>query len=143
LQPQPVPTTGGGMSPKIQALFEQLIAAVHEEAEATFIARVIGKPAPARSAAKRKPGPKPGPKAPKPVALAKRAKGERRSPEEIERLVQAVTGFLRKNPSSNSETIAKGLAVDTKDLVLPIKQMAAGKMLKTTGTRRGTRYSLR
>jgi hypothetical protein len=131
------------MSPKIQAIFEQLIAAVHEEAEAAFIARVIGKPVPARAAAKRKPGPKPGRMAPKPVALAKRAKGERRRPEEIEKTVGNIVAFLKKTPASNAEAIAAGLGVATRDLVLPIKQMAAGKMLKTTGTRRGTRYSLK
>jgi hypothetical protein len=131
------------MSPKIQALFEQLIAAIQEEAEAAIVARVLGKPVPAQAAAKRKPGPKPGQRAANPVALAKRAKGERRSPQEIEKTIANIVAFLKKTPASNAEAIAKGLSVPTRDLVLPIKQMAAGKMLKTTGTRRGTKYSLR
>lgn len=131
------------MSPKIQALFEQLIAAIQEEAEAAIVARVLGKPAPARATTKRKPGPKAGRTAPKSVALAKRAKGERRSSQEIEKTIANIVAFLKKTPASNAEAIAKGLGVPTKDLVLPIKQMAAGKMLKTTGTRRGTKYSLR
>ncbi len=131
------------MSPKVQALFEQLISAVHEEAEAAFIARVIGKPAPAR-AAKRKPGPKPGWKARQAAAVpVKRAKGARRGPGEIEKTIANIVAFLKKTPASNAETIAKGIGVATKELVLPLRQMAAGKMLKTTGTRRGTRYSLR
>jgi hypothetical protein len=131
------------MSPKTQALFEQLIAAIYEEAEATLIARVTGKPAPARAAAKRKPGPKPGRKVLKTAPPAKRAKGERRSPREIEKTIANIVTFLKKSPASNAEAIAAGLGVPTKDLVLPLKQMAAGKMLKTTGVKRGTKYSLK
>jgi hypothetical protein len=131
------------MSPKIQALFEQLIAAVYDEAEADFIARVTGKQSPARAAAKRKPGPKPGRKALAPAAPVKRPKGARRAPGEIEKLISNIVGFLKKNPGSGSEAIAAGLGVETRDLVLPVKQMMAGKMLKTTGTRRGMRYSLK
>jgi len=70
-----------------------------------------------------------------------REKGAKRSPEEIAQLTDQLHKFILKNPGLRIEQIAEGLGIDTKELVLPIKKLAAAKVLSTKGQKRATRYS--
>ncbi len=62
-----------------------------------------------------------------------RAKGAKRTPEELEALTKSALAFIRKNPGSRVEQIGAGLGVPTKDLVLPIGKLFEAKSIKSTG----------
>ena len=123
---------------KSQAIYAELVAAIRSELKAELMATLDDdQPVPVRA----KPGPKP--KSPTPSKPAHRPKGARRDPAEIEKLTRDLVAYLKKNPGSGSEAIAKEMAIDTKDLVLPIQALVKAKVLRTVGVKRGTKYSLR
>jgi predicted HTH transcriptional regulator len=70
-------------------------------------------------------------------------KGGRRSADDITEQAKAIATFLRKNPNSSAPQIAEGTNLTSADLALPIGKLKEDKMLKITGERRATRYSLR
>lgn len=133
------------MSDKLTALFEKFVAEARtlliEEVQGQLAAMAGGggggQPDPLLRA-KGKPGPKP-----KGAAPAKRAKWQKRSPEELEALSKSVIAYVRKNPGQRSEQIAAALNTTTKDLSLPLSTLVAAKTFKTTGVRRGTVYSVK
>ena len=132
----------------MNALFEKFVAEARtlliQEAMASFSALAAGgggQPDPLLKA-KGKPGPKPksaGP-AQKP---AKRAKWQKRSPEELETLTKSILGALKKSPGLRSEQLAEALKVGTKDLALPLKALVEAKQLRTAGQRRGMTYTVK
>jgi hypothetical protein len=71
-----------------------------------------------------------------------RAKGEKRSAEEIEALETKFVEYVGKHPGLRIEQINKELGTSTKDLMLPIRKLIAARRLKTDGERRATKYSL-
>jgi hypothetical protein len=71
-----------------------------------------------------------------------RAKGEKRSADEIEALEAKFLEYVGKHPGLRIEQINKELGTSTKDLMLPIRKLIAAKRLKTEGERRATKYSL-
>jgi hypothetical protein len=71
-----------------------------------------------------------------------RAKGEKRSAEEIAALEVKFIEYVGKHPGLRIEQINKELGTQTKDLMLPIRKLIASKQLKTEGERRATKYSL-
>jgi hypothetical protein len=125
-------------SPAVQSAFEALVAAIRAELRSEVLAAIgdgheVGNGR--RAAGRKKPGPKPKAKV--------GAKGAKRTANEIDELLGHTLKFIKSNPGSRSEQIAEGLDVTTKDLVLPITKLFEGKAIKSTGQKRGTKYTAR
>src|SRR5262245_19755149 len=119
-------------TPQIQAALDSLVAAIRAELREEFLSALGGSaPAAKRGRAVR---------AATKVVRA-RAKGAKRSSEELEALTKNVLTYVKRNPGQRVEQIAAGLGTTTKELALPIIKL--GKALKTQGQRRGTKYSAR
>jgi len=73
-------------------------------------------------------------------ASSKRAKGEKRSPEEMEATANKLLAYVDKNPGLRIEQINKAIGTTTKDLQLPIHKLIADGALKTKGAKRSTTY---
>lgn len=78
-------------------------------------------------------------RAPSP-AVSTRAKGAKRSSEELARLTDTLGAFIKKNPGLRIEQIGKALGLSTKDLALPVKKLLAAKQISTKGQKRSTTY---
>ena len=76
------------------------------------------------------------------VALrsSSRAKGAKRPPGEIAKLVGKLRDYVKAHPGERIEQIAKGMGVSTRELNLPAKKLLAEKVLKTRGEKRATKY---
>jgi hypothetical protein len=125
-------------TPTIQAALDALIDAIRSELREEFLSVLGGAE---RPVAKR-----PAHRAGRPASAAaartkSRAKGAKRSPEELEALTQNVLSHIKRNPGQRVEQIAAALGTSTKELALPIIKL--GKALKTQGQRRGTKYTAR
>ena len=86
---------------------------------------------------------KPAPKPRKPRKVAKRKKGQKRTPDEIAALKSDLLAFFRKNPNSRSEDAKHALGLDASDMKLPIGQLCAEGRLAWRGERRATRYRVK
>lgn len=132
----------------INAFVEQLSTLVRKAAVEAVRTALTGN-APAAAQIRRGPGRPPktatAPAAARPAAAPakKAAKGKRAkaSPADLAAAGAKVLEYLAKNPSQSLEQIGKGLNTPTANLKLPIKQLLVDKKLKTTGQRRGTKYS--
>jgi hypothetical protein len=122
-------------SPNVQSALESLVSALRAELRMEFLSVLGGGDIPT-------PFRKRGPGRPKGASKA-RPKGGKRTPQQLDQLVATVLNFIRKNPGSRSEQIAEGLGVSTKELVLPINKLFDAKVIKSTGQRRGMKYSAR
>jgi len=71
---------------------------------------------------------------------SRRAKGEKRSPQDLTQLVGRLLSEIKAKPGLRMEQIAKALGSTTKDLALPAKKLIAEKKIKTKGERRATKY---
>ncbi len=133
------------MTPSIQAIVtqfvEDLTRAIQAEGAAAFAAAIGGggEVGNGRSASsgrvgngRRKPGPKP--------KASARAKGAKRTPEELEALTKTLLAAIKKAPGSRIEEIGKTINVATKELALPVQKLFEAKAIKTTGQRRATKY---
>lgn len=126
-------------SPAILAAFETLVQAIRADVRQELLSLLGGggQPAPlslSRPTRQRRRG--------ETIARAKaRPKGAKRTANEIDELIGHTLKFIKANPGSRSEQIAEGLGVSTKDLVLPISKLFEAKALKSTGQRRGTKYT--
>ncbi len=125
------------MSPRIQAIVtkfvEDLTAAIQEEGAAAFKAAIAGDDGPLPIPYRRgKPGPKP--------KAGKRPKGAKRTAEEIDTLTKSLLTAIKKKPGQRIEEIGKAMSVSTKDLALPVAKLFDAKAIRTTGTRRATKY---
>jgi hypothetical protein len=69
-----------------------------------------------------------------------RAKGAKRPPGEIAKLVGRLRDYVKSHPGQRIEQIAKGMGVSTRELNLPAKKLLAQKVLKTRGEKRATKY---
>jgi hypothetical protein len=69
-----------------------------------------------------------------------RAKGAKRSQDELERLTGRLLTYVKANAGQRIEQIAKGMGVSTRELNLPAKKLLANKSLKTKGQKRATQY---
>jgi hypothetical protein len=119
----------------IQAALDTLIDAIRVELREEFLS-VLGGAKPASKRATRKSSTA-GP----PRRAKLRAKGVKRTPEELEALTKSVLAHIKRNPGQRVEQIAASLGTSTKELALPILKL--GKALKTQGQRRGTKYTAR
>lgn len=119
------------ISPAVTALFQQLVDQIEAEVREEFLGR-LG----VDGAAPKKSGKKPGPK-PK----AARAKGAKRTPDELEALKTAVFTAVKKNPGSRVEELATIMSLTTKDLALPMLQLRDEKRIVKKGEKRAARYT--
>lgn len=76
-----------------------------------------------------------GPKVPR-----LRAKGAKRSPDELEELTGQLLAYIKGNPGQRIEQIADGMGTSTKELNLPAKKLLGNKSIKTKGHKRATQY---
>lgn len=67
-------------------------------------------------------------------------RGAKRSPAEIERLVDQFYAFVAKHPGLRIEQINKQLGTQTGDLALPVRKLISDGMIKTKGKKRSTTY---
>ena len=69
-----------------------------------------------------------------------RARGAKRTSDELDKLQDDFMGFVAKNPGLRIEQINKQLNTSTKDLALPIRKLIADGSLKAKGKKRSTTY---
>jgi hypothetical protein len=69
-----------------------------------------------------------------------RAKGAKRSQDELERLTGRLLAHVKANAGQRIEQIAKGMGVSTRELNLPAKKLIANKSIRTKGQQRATQY---
>jgi hypothetical protein len=132
-------------SPKIQAIVQEFIGKISQalaEEGSAAIRSALGGEMPAPSA-KRRPGRPPGPSSSSAAAApkaAKRSKGAKRTPEELESQTKALLAQIKKNPGQRIEVIGKAIGISTKDLALPIIKLLENKSITKKGQRRATTY---
>jgi hypothetical protein len=73
-------------------------------------------------------------------SLKRKAKGGKRSAEDLATLTAKLGGFIAKNPGQRIEQIGKSLGVSTRELALPAKKLIASGAVKTRGQKRATVY---
>jgi len=74
------------------------------------------------------------------AAPAGRAKGAKRTPQELEALAKKLHAYIAKHPGQRIEQIGAGLGVVTKEFVLPVKKLLSEKRISTKGQKRATTY---
>jgi hypothetical protein len=72
--------------------------------------------------------------------LGSRARGAKRSSDELERLSDQFIDFVKSNPGLRIEQINKQLGTTTKDLALPIRKLISDGAIKVKGQKRSTTY---
>ena len=129
------------MSSKVELLVQDFVLnlrqAIAEDAAEMFRLAAGGDEG-GQPAAKRTPAPK-GKAAP----AKGKAKGGKRTSEEIDAQAATILSYLKKNPQHGAEQIGAALGLTTRELALPIKSLLAKKSLKTVGQKRGTKYSVK
>lgn len=121
-------------TPKIQTIIENFVAeltAALSEASHNAIAEALGgggQPDPLRSVRGKR------------GQSVRRAKGGKRSPEDLARTTQSLLAYIRKNPGKRVEEIGKALTLKTKELALPVKKLLADKAISKKGHKRSTAY---
>jgi hypothetical protein len=73
----------------------------------------------------------------------RRRKGQKRDPGDLEQLTARLLAFVAKHSGQRIEQIGKAMGTTTKELALPAKKLIAEKKIRTTGTRRATKYFAR
>lgn len=76
-------------------------------------------------------------------AMATSARGRPKSGRGSSLDVESVLAEVRRKGDRRVEELAKSLRTSTKSLRLPLKKLIAAKKVKTSGQRRGMRYTAR
>jgi hypothetical protein len=76
----------------------------------------------------------------KPVKPSKRKKGQKRTPEELAAVQASLESYVRANDGKRIEEISKALAIGTGELTGPMKKLIEDGRVRSTGSRRATRY---
>jgi hypothetical protein len=69
-----------------------------------------------------------------------RARGAKRSPDELDELAERFQAFVKEKPGLRIEQINKHLGTTTKDLALPIRKLLAEGAIHAKGQKRSTAY---
>lgn len=72
--------------------------------------------------------------------IARRRKGAKRSPEQMEALSKSIVKLITSKPGIRADQIAAELAIETKETALPIKGLLAEKVIVKKGQKRATSY---
>jgi hypothetical protein len=123
-------------TPKIHAIIENFVSelsAALAEAGRDAIAEALGEARTTRAPANGRGHAKAG-------RTATRAKGAKRSAEDLAGLTQSLLAFVKRNPGQRIEQIGAAIGHSTKDLALPAKKLIAEKSLRTKGQKRATTY---
>ena len=72
----------------------------------------------------------------------KGGKGVKRTAEDLTQIANSIATYVKAHPGEGIEKIAQGISIDSQELKLPIKKLLSDGVIKTTGQRRGTKYSL-
>jgi len=72
--------------------------------------------------------------------ISARAKGAKRSPDELEALTKRLHAYVAKHPGQRIEQIGAGMGVPTKELNLCVKKLLVAKQLTKRGVKRATTY---
>jgi hypothetical protein len=67
-------------------------------------------------------------------------KGAKRPPDEIVKLTSRLLEYVKGHKGERIEQIAKGMAVSTRELNLPVKKLISNKSIRTRGQKRATQY---
>lgn len=70
----------------------------------------------------------------------RRRKGEKRSPEAIQKLQGELLSAIKANPGSRMEQLGKVVGASTKDLMLVTRKLLASKAVRKRGVKRATTY---
>lgn len=124
-------------TPAIQAALETLVDAIRAELRGEFLS-VLGESAP--SPKRRGPG-RPKGSGRGSVVKAKRAKGAKRTPEELAALTTAVLAAVKKNPGSRVEELARIMGLPTSELALPMLKLREDRQIVKKGEKRAARYT--
>jgi hypothetical protein len=131
------------ISAHVQSFVTELTALVRSAALEAVQSALGGSPAPAKHG----PG-RPKASVAKPAKAAttgkpkRRAKGARRSSEDVDATAAKFFEYVTANDGKRLEEISKALGIHTADLKLPAQKLLAAKADKTTGQKRGTKYHL-
>ena len=121
-------------TPKFQSIIQNFVAELSAELDATshtaISAALGGASESSASVATRG----------RPVQSGRRAKGGKRSPEELTQLTQSLVAYVKRHPGQRIEQIGKALGTSTKELALPAKKLIGEKRLATKGQKRATTY---
>jgi hypothetical protein len=123
-------------SSAVQTALDTLIEAIRAELREEFLS-ALGSSSSAPTKRGRRRQPKASSKA---KATRARAKGAKRTPEELEALTAKTLAAITKTPGKRVEELSEVLGVGSKELALPILKLFEQKSIKTTGQRRGTKY---
>lgn len=133
------------------SLYEQMVEQIRAETRAE-LAGLLGLSGGTVAPTKRKPGPKPGkarkgkpgPKTKaKPVKAGKAVAGKRRTAADIERMIQAIKGYVSRNADQTTQQIGEGMGLSTKDLSLPMRKMVKDKILTQKGAKSAAKYRVK
>lgn len=64
----------------------------------------------------------------------------KRSPADIQKLMDKFASFVKKNPGLRIEQINAKLGTSTKELAIPVRRLVVSKLIRTKGEKRGTTY---
>jgi len=123
---------------RVEQFAEELSALIRDSAMETVREALGGGAAPRRGGRGGRPS-----AAPVKMNGARREKGQKRDPGEIERLTSRLLDYVKANGGQRIEQIAAGMGTVTKELNLPVKKLIAQKSLKTKGQKRATQYFAR
>jgi hypothetical protein len=135
---------------RVEAFIGEIIELVKAEALETVAAALRGEEsasdqaAPARRAAPAPSAPtrsvSAGPGGRRIVAPAVRNKGQKRTADELDDLVESLFRAVRREPGLRIEEIAALLGTSTKELALPAKKLLSEGRIRTEGQKRSTKY---
>lgn len=117
---------------KVQAFVEELSELVRQAA-LERVSEALGTGAPAPSGRGRR-----APASEK--KAAKRAKGQKRAPAEMERLLKTIASTIASQPGIRADQLAQEIGISTRDTSLPIKKLLADKVIAKKGQKRATQY---
>jgi hypothetical protein len=131
----PAPTLDSQIQDHIQSFVEELTLLI-KRAAVQSVAEALNE-----GGSRRGPG-RPRGSAARPAigSGGSRRKGAKRDPKELEALTEKLNGYIKSHGGQRIEQIATGMGTSTKELALPAKKLLATKKIRTTGTRRATKY---
>jgi hypothetical protein len=66
--------------------------------------------------------------------------GQKRDPEALAAIVEAVGGYIQANPGQGVEKIGAALKLSTPEMALPIRKLLADRLITRKGQKRATKY---